>query len=498
MTITTKQTFKTRLCFIAAVLSTALAACSSVQPTASATSTTANMTHASHVLLISVDGLHEQDLTRFVADHPQSTLATLYAQGLSYQRAYTPMPSDSFPGLVALVTGALPAQSGIYYDDSYDRSLSAAGSSCQHMGTEVVYDDSIDQDPKQLNGGGAINPDQLPRDGAKGCIPVYPHQFVQVNTVFEVVRAHGGRTAWVDKHLAYDFVHGPSGKGVMDLYTPEIAAMGEKTTSFPAYDNLKVTAVINQIHGLDSSGQRQAGVPALFGMNFQNVSVAQKSGEGYVDTTAQPGPAIAQALQNVDQSLGRIIDALQSQHLRDSTLLVITAKHGQAPIDLKQLRRIDGKLLLARVNAAAPDGLAKAALDDVGLLWLKDRSTAPQVAAALSAHVSELGIAHIYFGADMPAGFGRATDNRTPDIAIAVQPGVVYTHGKKMAEHGGFGEDDRHVALLLNGPGVHAGQITDLVSTTQVAPTLLMALGLDPASLQAVQHGPARVLPGVQ
>jgi hypothetical protein len=37
-----------------------------------------------------------------------------------------------------------------------------------------------------------------------------------------VVRAKGGRTAWADKHPAYDLVNGPSGKGVEDLYTPEI------------------------------------------------------------------------------------------------------------------------------------------------------------------------------------------------------------------------------------------------------------------------------------
>jgi arylsulfatase A-like enzyme len=232
-------------------------------------------------------------------------------------------------------------------------------------------------------------------------------------------------------------------------------------------------------------------------MNFQNVSVAQKSGEGYLDAHAQPGPAIATALDNVDQSLGRIEAALKTAHLTKSTLVVLTAKHGQSPIDIAKLRRIDGKLLLAQVNAAAPGVLAKAALDDVGLLWLKDRHAAPAVAVALNAHAAELGIAHVYTGDDMPAGFGRATDNRTPDIAIAVQTGVVYTHGKKMAEHGGFAEDDRHVALLLSGPGIAPGQVSADVSTTQVAPTILAALGMDPAGLASVQHGPARVLPGV-
>jgi len=42
------------------------------------------------------------------------------------------------------------------------------------------------------------------------------------NTIFEVVRSKGGHTAWADKHPAYDLVNGPSGKGVEDLFTPEI------------------------------------------------------------------------------------------------------------------------------------------------------------------------------------------------------------------------------------------------------------------------------------
>ena len=49
-----------------------------------------------------------------------------------------------------------------------------------------------------------------------------PHEYVRVNTIFEVVKAHGGRTAWTDKHPSYEWTNGPSGKGVDDFYGPEI------------------------------------------------------------------------------------------------------------------------------------------------------------------------------------------------------------------------------------------------------------------------------------
>src|ERR1041385_9116173 len=50
-----------------------------------------------HVVLISVDGLHQADVDHFVAAHPESTLAALLERGVEYTAAHTPTPSDSFP-----------------------------------------------------------------------------------------------------------------------------------------------------------------------------------------------------------------------------------------------------------------------------------------------------------------------------------------------------------------------------------------------------------------
>jgi hypothetical protein len=74
-----------------------------------------------HVLLISVDGLHQQDLAWYVRNHPQSALAALEHQGVEYGNAETPFPSDSFPGLVGQVTGGDPRVTGVYYDDTRRR-----------------------------------------------------------------------------------------------------------------------------------------------------------------------------------------------------------------------------------------------------------------------------------------------------------------------------------------------------------------------------------------
>src|SRR5262249_48033419 len=137
-----------------------------------------------------------------------------------------------------------------------------------------------------------------------------------------------------DKHPAYDIVNGPSGQGVADLYSPEIAATDGTVSGTEAYDDLKVQAILNEIAGKDHSGTRNEPVPAIFGMNFQAVSVAQKlAGGGYLDADATPSSVLQDALDHTNASVGKMLDALRTAHLFASTAVILSAKHGQSPID---------------------------------------------------------------------------------------------------------------------------------------------------------------------
>ena len=199
-------------------------------------------------------------------------MAKLVGMGTAYTSASAAKPSDSFPGLLAMVTGGTPISTGVYYDVSYDRNLSAAGSACATHGTEVAFDESIDINQDSLDGGGGIDVNKLPLDPKHGNTPVYHHDFLRVNTIFEVAKSAGLRTAWSDKHPAYDIVNGPSGHGVDDLYSPEIdnaASPKDHVNKVEGYDDLKVTAILNEIDGMDHTGKKHVGVPAIFGMNFQ-------------------------------------------------------------------------------------------------------------------------------------------------------------------------------------------------------------------------------------
>src|SRR3989454_6073305 len=244
-----------------------------------------------------------------------------------------------------MVTGGSPNVTGVIFENSYDRSLSPPASDCSKIGTAVVFDSSIDKNRDAVDGGGGIDENKLPRNPNNHCAPVFPHSFIRVNTIFEVIKESGGRTAWSDKHLAYEFVNGPSGAGVDDLFTPEVRSF-HGPDNVESYDDLKVTAILNQIEGKDHTGTQHVGVPAIFGMNFQAVSVAQKtSGGGYRDASGNPSSVLEDAFTHTDQSIGKIIARLQARGFFYSTLIILTAKNSDFPIYPEKLRRADLELI---------------------------------------------------------------------------------------------------------------------------------------------------------
>jgi len=456
----------------------------------------------SRVLLLSIDGLHALDLANYVEANPRSTLAHLAGHGITFTNAQTSLPSNSWPGLLALVTGGSPISTGVIFENSYDHNLSPPGSNCAKRGTKVVYDSSIDRDPNALDAGGGIDPNKLPRDPDRGCSPVYPHQFIRVNNVFEVVKAAGKRTAWSDKHPAYEFLNGPSGKGLDDLFAPEVRA-ASKARSIPRieeFDDLRVEGILQEIAGKDHTGSQRVGVPTLFGMNFQAVSVAQKiPGGGYQDAAGTPGPGLAQALEHVDQSLGRMVAALESQRLLSSTLIIVTAKHGDTPINPRALQYADLEFIPRVVNSIQPGLLAQSDQDgSVALIWLTDHNRAKDVAAALEGQRDQGKIQTLLAGKSLLLRFNDPRkDSRMPDIIVQPVPGVLYTDSGFIAEHGGFAEDDTHVPLLVSFASLSPQTIKAPVQTAQVAPTILRALGLDPKALDAVRSEMTPPLPGL-
>lgn len=527
-----------------------------------------------HVVLLSIDGMHAVDF--YNCSHGIAganggepycpNMSALSNTGINYVGAVSSKPSDSFPGMAALASGGTPKSTGLYYDVAYDRALDPpatttgtglAGGTCtpftNPIGTTTDNDQGVDIDDTKLNGGApgaslteggiaSIDPKKLERDPQKGCAPVYPWNFIRVNTAFGVVHAAGGYSAWIDKHPSYSMVGGPGGNGLDDYYSPEVSSAvvplpGVKTLdgascdpvrdpvgasawnasfeNIQCYDAIKVYALLNQIAGKTHSGA-PAVVPAIFGMNFQSVYVGQSVNEagiaagGYKNAAALPSSELLQEIEYVDTAIGEIVSALKSNGLYENTLIIITAKHGESPIDPTRYVADGSDTPATLLGPAIPysesplntTGIG-ATEDDVSVLWLKKGASVTAAVDLLDADATEIGLGEIYYGPSLAlnynvGGLEPGEDPRSPDIIVTPNVGVTYSGNTSMiGDHGGFAHDDTNVMLLVANPSFAPQTVSAEAQTIQVAPTMLQALGLDPASLDAVKIEGTPVLPEV-
>jgi predicted AlkP superfamily pyrophosphatase or phosphodiesterase len=581
----------------------------------------------SHVLIISIDGLHNSDLSVANLQSSLKNIKRLQREGVTYTNAFSSAPSDSFPGELNYITGAKISTTGVFYDKSYSRALYAPGTTAAQItagtakpGTVVEFAENVDASWNNgkggtLDGGQGFDKTQLPVD--RNGNPVYPNQYLKVNTIFDVASAAGLRTAWSDKHPAaytilagntqdptkFNFATGRVGS-ISDYSSLEInaavaidptkpgllpntlGALVDQSTGTPysntnskitstffndgtkgnpalfkappagfsanqftsvattsAYDDLKVKQILNEIDGLNDSGTIKVGTPAIFGLNFQAVSVGEKEtasqfNGGGIDSNNNARPDLVSAVAHTDASIGLILDELKKKGLDSSTLVILTAKHGQNPVQdptvglSSTFDSVTGEAggngnltafgaLLVRngIQIASENGG-----DTSSLIFLKNPSDVRKALALLKSKNYSFDTAAdkvsdptgntlfstedaaaqgkvLYGQSIINAGLGDPrTNERTPDIIVPLKTGYFFGNAtKKRAEHGGFTDADTHVALIVGSTGfsrnLQGKTISRTVSTTQIAPTTLQVLGLNPQRLQGVQIDRTQTLP---
>jgi Type I phosphodiesterase / nucleotide pyrophosphatase len=313
----------------------------------------------------------------------------------------------------------------------------------------------------------------------------------------------------------------------------EVSSSNAWTDSFQniqCYDQLKVNAILNEINGKTHNGSSNAPTPVILGMNFQVVSVGQKLIQksigvtgGYQDSIGTPTPALLSEIQFADASIGDMVQQLKKHGIYEQTLIIISAKHGQSPVDSARYLGISNSTgdpittspatILAGAGCVPfsesplnPTGLGPTE-DDVSLVWLNSSCTTASAVSLLrstSPTTSNIaGIGEIFSGPILETCFNApglppSGDPRTPDILTTPDIGVTYSGStKKLAEHGGFSRDGTNVILLVSNPSFCAQTVTTPVLTLQIAPTILKALGLDPSALDAVRAEGTPVLPSL-
>ncbi|HUE04488.1 MAG TPA: alkaline phosphatase family protein [Bryobacteraceae bacterium] len=185
-----------------------------------------------------------------------------------------------------------------------------------------------------------------------------------------------------------------------------------------------MNAILHEIDGKNHDGTMTTKVPVLFGMNFQAVSVGQELIEanvgtgGYLDASGTFSPLLLGEIEFVDASIGKMVAELTKQNLIDSTLIIITAKHGQSPIDPHRYLPIPGP---SGTNGESPANLVASLLpysesplnptgigpteDDISQLWLLNGSDTNTAVRILEANSATAGIGEIYYGPSLTTMF---------------------------------------------------------------------------------------------
>src|SRR6202022_3293997 len=111
---------------------------------------------------------------------------------------------------------------------------------------------------------------------------------------------------------------------------------------------------------------------------------------GYLDGAGTPTEVLAFGLQKTDEALGDMIHALKQRGLFQSTLFIVSAKHGQSPINPAKVNKPGhfadlvatlpdagtnpGALAIASANACATGPCGFVQDDDIALIWLQVQS----------------------------------------------------------------------------------------------------------------------------
>jgi arylsulfatase A-like enzyme len=285
------------------------------------------------------------------------------------------------------------------------------------------------------------------------------------------VHAAGGYTAWIDKHPSYSMAAGPGGRGLDDFYSPEVSS---SAVPLPG---------VRTSLGVPCAPLRDTvGAPSAWNSSFANI----------------------QCYDSLK------VAALKRARIYDDTLLIVTAKHGDSPIDPTRYVADGNNTPATLLGSAIPysesplntTGIG-ATEDDVSVLWLNKGASVADALALLENDATAIGMGEIYYGPTLwlnynVGGWDAGQDPRTPDIIVTPNVGVTYSGSTTMiGDHGGFARDDTNVLLLIANPRFRAQTVWSATTTAQVAPTVLEALALEPQALDAVRIEGTAVLPEV-
>ncbi len=374
---------------------------------------------AEHIILLNVEGLHALDLDTYVAAHPRSALAELSTRAVVYTNAHLAWNTEA-AGVLALVTGGTPLSTGVY----------TAGQTCTLESSRV-------------------------------------------NSIFDLVQARGGRTAWAGSAAEIRLLNGPTHKVLTDTAPTRTAA-----------ETMRILA----------RWMSSPNPPQIVGATFQEFATAQAAADAY-SPLGTMSPALDAALDHVDKQLAKLVGTLHSSALYDRTWIVLTAASTSGPPAQLRSGTTDTSRLRLAIRRAEPHACVW--IDGLAHIWLQDDGEVQRLANALAAQRRYLGIGDILTPARLRLTLAPPElDERRPAIVLVPSTGIRWTSSAtgmpaRSKDH------NANVALVISGPQFRNRRDPTPVPTTQTAALLLRALGMEKLDLEALhrEHSPA--LPGI-
>jgi predicted AlkP superfamily pyrophosphatase or phosphodiesterase len=406
---------------------------------------------ARHVILISIDGFRPE----FYLDPswPAPNMQQLKATGVYAQKVTSVFPSFTYPSHVAMLTGALPARSGIYYNTPFEPEGVGSGKWNWFI-----------KDIKVPTLWSTIKTAGLTSSAIEWPVSVGDEITWNVPEIWDTKNPSDRITEtrkYATKGLIEEIELNATGKLDGENMNEEYLSLDENAGRMAAYIFKKYK-------------------PNLLALHFACVDGAQHE-------QGREGEKVKLAVATADRAIGNILEVIEKEKLKDSTTIIITGDHGfmnmqqvlRPNIWLKQVKLLgEGKNWKAKFQPAG--GSAFLYVQDQ-----KDKEAINKVKQLLTQLPAEI---QKYFAVYDRKKLDAMGADSNAVLALAAAPGIVFSGSVageilspiKGGGHHGYDPEmaEMYTGFIGYGTGFTKGMTMSTMGVKDIAPLIARLLGL--------------------
>lgn len=444
----------------------------SAAPKSSADPQTAS---ARYLALISIDACRPDYL--HLTEIPN--ISSLMTNGVTYTRAWTgQLESNTPPGHATTATGSLPRNQGVIGFGWRDLSR---GNMTWPTTIEAVKQGRLGE---IIAASGAVSIQQLIKENDPSAKTVT----VSSNKFFAAA-VMGNKYA---DHIIYSVRSGktlvPSG---VEGQMPPSQILNDPTLRY----SLPVTPVQYDAWAMDIAVK----MLELERPRALMINLPETDGVGHQTGGIVAPQTMAGIVANVDRQIGRLIQTYRNLGIYDQTLFIVTADHGMIP-NTRQVRSEQIRKAVEQTGTRALSLGGGTSFD----IYLRDQTKSREVAESIASQ-NIAGVDAVYYrlqsqgtyqyvlsspyvsrmsqGLDAAYRYLLSTfaGPTSPDVAAVLNENTVIGEDapNTRGSHGGLSWDVEHIPLIISGPGVKKGYVSQMpAGLIDIAPTTLSLMGI--------------------